>query len=87
MAKKANVEIKPVAWSDGKVTMYQGFASWQASKDRTIQLIGDPFRTEIGAFQKLKEEWEIRSSFLGIAWGAIKEYENKTLNKSDNEDK
>lgn len=83
MAKKAKVEIRPVAWANGNVTMYQGFASWEASKDRTIQLIGDPYRTERGAFQKLKEEWEIRSSFLSIAWGAIKDYEDK--NKDDNE--
>lgn len=77
MVKRVTVTIKPVAWAGDKVTMYQAYASWQANKDRTIQLIGEPCRTEDGAFRKLEEECELYNVFLRLANNAVMEYKSK----------
>ena len=56
MKAKVKITVRPVAWAGDKVTMYQGFASWKVDSDRTMQIIGDPARTEQKAFDNLRAE-------------------------------
>ena len=57
MKAKVKIQVRPVAWAgDNTVTMYQGFASWKVNNDRTMQIIGDPARTESKAFDNLRSE-------------------------------
>lgn len=76
MPKKATVSVKPVAWHNDDVTMYQGFASWEANKDRTIQIIGDPAKTKNKAVENLKAEFALREQFMGYAKEAIDLFTN-----------
>lgn len=80
MPKKATVTIKPVAWHNDEVTMYQGFASWEANKDRTVQIIGDPAKTKKKALENLKAEYDLREEFMVYAKAAIGLY-NPTKNE------
>ena len=77
---KARIKIKPVAWTGDRETMYQGFASWQANKDRSIQIVGEPAVTEDLALANLEDEYALWKIFVSLVEYELEEFKSEQWN-------
>lgn len=79
MKEKVKITTNPVAWSDKKVTKYQSVAEYQASKNRSIRIIGEPMPTKEKAFDSMLIELDL----WGMAIGEINNFISKQDEKEE----